>query len=158
MGAQEDKTKTVETKQPNVETKQPPKGFLDEIFDKVQDQLKDISYVEVITATGDPTLKINAEAENILNEVTALQILGRTTIELDGDIVMIIPTSKVGVELKVNKEIMEIHKQNVDAAVQNWKSFMDTILGVITFISNLAGLGNVDLRNKLGVTPIVPPK
>jgi hypothetical protein len=149
MGAQEEKAKVVENNQ---------KGFLDEIFTKVRDQLKDISYVEVITATGDPKLKIDSEKGNVLDAVTALQILARTTIELDGDIVMIIPTTKVNGELKINKEIMEIHKQNVDAAVQNWKSFMDTILGAISLIAKLAGLGDVDIRDKLGLTSVVPPK
>jgi hypothetical protein len=149
MGAQEEKAKVVENNQ---------KDFLDEIFTKVRDQLKDISYVEVITATGDPKLKIDSEKGNVLDAVTALQILARTTIELDGDIVMIIPTTKVNGELKINKEIMEIHKQNVDAAVQNWKSFMDTILSAISLIAKLAGLGDVDIRDKLGLTSIVPPK
>jgi hypothetical protein len=149
MGAQEEKAKVVE----NTQT-----GFLDEIFHKVRDQLKDISYVEVITATGDPKLKIDSEKGNVLDAVTALQILARTTIELDGDIVMILPTTKVNGEFKVNKEIMDIHKQNVDAAVQNWKSFMDTILGAISLIAKLAGLGDVDIRDKLGLTSIIPPK
>ena len=148
MGTQEEKTKVVENNQ---------KGFLDEIFLKVRDQLKDISYVEIITATGDPKLKIDSERGNVLDAVNALQILARTTIELDGDIVMIIPTTKVSGELKINKEIMEVHKQNVDAAVQNWKSFMDTILNAISLIAKLAGLGDTDIRDKLGLTSIVPP-
>lgn len=149
MGVQEEKAQVVVNNQ---------KGILNEIFDKVRDQLKDISYVEVITATGDPKLKIDSEMGNVLDAVTGLQILARTTIELDGDIVMIIPTSKVNGELKVNEAIMQIHKQNVDAAVQNWKSFMDTILGAISLIAKLAGLGDADIRDKLGLTSIVPPK
>jgi hypothetical protein len=45
---------------------------------------------------------------------------------------------------------MDIHKQNVDAAVQNWKSFMDTILNAVSLIAKLAGLGDLDIRAKLG--------
>lgn len=148
MGAQEEKTKVSDNNQ---------KGFLDEIFLKVRDQLKDISYVEVITATGDPKLKIDSDKGNVLDAINTLQILARTTIELDGDIVMIIPTTKVNGEVKINKEIMDIHKQNVDAAIQNWKSFMDTILGAISLIAKLAGLGEIDIRDKLGLSSIVPP-
>lgn len=103
MGAQEEKAEVEDNNQ---------KGFLDEIFLKVRDQLKDISYLEVITATGDPKLKIDSNKGNVLDAVNALQILARTTIELDGDIVMIIPTTKVNGEVKINKEIMDIHKQN----------------------------------------------
>jgi hypothetical protein len=147
MDAQEQKVQVTENSK---------KGFLDEIFAKVRDQLKDISYVEVITATGSPEQKIDSNKDNVLDAIAALEILARTTIELDGDIVMIIPTSRVNGELKVNKEIMEIHKQNVDAAVQNWKSFMDTILNAISLVSKLAGLGDVDVRAKLGLSVEAP--
>ena len=147
MGAQEQKVQGTVNGQ---------KGFLDEIFVKVRDQLKDISYVEVITATGAPEEKIDSNKDNVLDAIAALEILARTTIELDGDIVMIIPTNRVNGELKVNKEIMDIHKQNVDAAVQNWKSFMDTILNAINLITKLAGLGEVDVRAKLGLSVQAP--
>lgn len=147
MGAQEQKVQGTANGQ---------KGFLDEIFVKVRDQLKDISYVEVITATGAPEEKIDSNKDNVLDAIAALEILARTTIELDGDIVMIIPTNRVNGELKVNKEIMDIHKQNVDAAVQNWKSFMDTILNAINLITKLAGLGEVDVRAKLGLSVQAP--
>ncbi len=147
MGAQEQRVQGTANEQ---------KGFLDDIFLKVRDQLKDISYVEVITATGAPEEKIDSNKENVLDAIAALEILARTTIELDGDIVMIIPTNRVNGELKVNQEIMNIHKQNVDAAVQNWKSFMDTILNAISLISKLAGLGDVDVRAKLGLSAQAP--
>jgi uncharacterized protein YabN with tetrapyrrole methylase and pyrophosphatase domain len=147
MGAQEQKVQGTANNQG---------GFLDEIFVKVRDQLKDISYVEVITATGSPEEKIDSNKDNVLDALAAVEILARTTIELDGDIVMIIPTSRVNGELKVNQEIMAIHKQNVDAAVQNWKSFMDTILNAINLIANLAGLEKVDVRTKLGLSVQAP--
>lgn len=34
---------------------------------------------------------------------------------------------------------------------------MDTILGAISLIAKLAGLGDVDIRDKLGLSSIVPP-
>lgn len=69
---------------------------------------------------------------------------------------MILPTSHVKGELKKNKEIMDIHKQNVDGAVQNWKSFMETILNAVTLIAKLAGLSDSDIRDKLGLTSASP--
>jgi hypothetical protein len=147
MGTREEKV---------IETEKNQTGFLDEIFDKVRDQLKDISYVEVITATGDAELKIDPQKDNVLDAITTLNIRARTTIELDGDIVMIIPTSKINGELKIDEAIMKIHKENVDAAVQNWKSFLNTILSAIELIAHLAGLKDVDIRDKLGISPTAP--
>ncbi len=152
MGVQEN----VEVKEDVGAQQATHKGFLDEIFDKIRDQLKDISYVEVITATGAPEQKIDSQKEDVLDALSALEILARTRIELDGDMIMVLPTTKVNGQLSINQEILNIHKQNVDAAVQNWKSFMDTILNAVRLIASLAGLGDVDIRNKLGISVAAP--
>jgi hypothetical protein len=39
---------------------------------------------------------------------------------------VILPTDK-GEYVKINKDVMDMHKANVDAAVQNWNHFMNTI-------------------------------
>ena len=129
------------------------RGLLDDIFAKITDQLKDLSYVEVITASGSPEVKIDSGKENILDAITPLEILARTKIELDGDIVVILPTSKINGELKINQEIMKIHKENVEVAVQNWKSFMDTILNAVSLIAELAGLDKPDIQARLNISP-----
>ena len=148
MSEQEERVRVPENNQ---------RSLLDDIFAKITDQLKDLSYVEVITATGSPEVKIDSGKENVLDAITALEILARTKIELDGDIVMILPTTKVNGEHKINQEIMKIHKESVDAAVQNWKSFMDTILNAVSLIAELAGLGKTDIRSRLNVSPAASP-
>lgn len=130
--------------------------FLDSFFARIRDQLSDLSSLEVITATGDPGLKIDSEKANVLDSTAALQILARTTIKINGDIVTILPTSKVDGEFKINKDIIDIHRQNMDAAVQNWRGFVDTLLNVTGYVSKIAGLGDVDIREKLGLTSIMP--
>jgi hypothetical protein len=70
---------------------------------------------------------------------------------------MILPTTKVNGELKINQEIMAIHKQSVDTAVQNWKSFMDTILNAVSLIAELAGLGKTDIQARLRISPTASP-
>jgi len=129
------------------------KSLLDSLFAKLTDQLKDLSYVEVITAKGSPDVKIDSEKENVLDTLNTVEILARTKIELDGDIVMILPITKVNGEDRINQEIMKIHKENVEAAVQNWKSFMDTILNAVSLIAELAGLGKTDIRSRLEISP-----
>ena len=128
-------------------------GLLDNIFAKITDQLKDLSYVEVITAKGSPDVKIDSEKENVLDALNTVEILARTKIELDGDIITVLPITKVNGEDKINQEIMKIHKENVEVAVQNWKSFMDTILNAVSLIAELAGMGKTDIRARLELSP-----
>jgi hypothetical protein len=66
---------------------------------------------------------------------------------------MILPITKVNGEDKINQEIMKIHKENVEVAVQNWKSFMDTILNAVSLIAELAGMGKTDIRSRLELSP-----
>ena len=61
--------------------------------------------------------------------------------ELDGDILMILPGEDIDSnDIKINKEIMAIHKENVDAAVRNWNSFMQNILTALNFLIEITGL------------------
>jgi hypothetical protein len=130
-------------------------SLLDNIFAKITDQLKDLSYVEVITAKGSPDVKIDSD-KNVLEALNAVEILARTKIELDGDIITVLPITKVNIEDKINQEIMKVHKENVEVAVQNWKSFMDTILNAVSLIADLAGMGKTDIRARLELSPTAP--
>jgi hypothetical protein len=38
---------------------------------------------------------------------------------------VILPTNKREEDVKINNDVMDIHKANVDAAVQNWNHFMN---------------------------------
>jgi hypothetical protein len=76
-------------------------SLLDNIFAKITDQLKDLSYVEVITAKGSPDVKIDSD-KNVLEALNAVEILARTKIELDGDIITVLPITKVNIEDKIN--------------------------------------------------------
>ena len=129
------------------------RGLLDNIFAKITDQLKDLSYVEVITAKGSPDVKIDTEKENVIDALKTVEILARTKIELDGDIVMVLPMTKINGADKINEEIMKVHKENVEVAVQNWKSFMETILNAVTLIAQLSGLTKTDIRARLDISP-----
>jgi hypothetical protein len=147
LSEQEQSVKTTENDQ---------RSLLDNIFAKITDQLKDLSYVEVITAKGSPDVKIDSGKENVLEALNTVEILARTKIELDGDIITVLPITKVNGEDKINQEIMKVHKENVEVAVQNWKSFMDTILNAVSLIADLAGMGKTDIRARLELSPTAP--
>jgi hypothetical protein len=125
-------------------------SWLNNFFGKIGDQLEDLTYVSIITGTGNTYAKIQPGADNIVEELEKNQItiLARTNIELDGDITIIVPT-KDGQGVSVNQEIMTIHKENTAVAVANWNNFMNMIMQVIKIIAELAGMKNVDVLDKL---------
>jgi hypothetical protein len=55
----------------------------------------------VITAKGSPDVKIDSD-KNVLEALNAVEILARTKIELDGDIITVLPITKVNIEDKIN--------------------------------------------------------
>ena len=125
-------------------------SWLNNFFGKIGDQLEDLTYVSIITGTGNTYAKIQASADNIVEELekNKIIILARTNIELDGDITIVVPT-KDGQGVSVNQEILAIHKENTAIAVANWNNFMNMIMQVIKIIADLAGMKNVDVLDKL---------
>jgi hypothetical protein len=142
---------------------QPP--TFDEIRDNllktVNEAVHDVRYMEIITAISDNIdAKINPEYENLGYAITAKSgtilatnsnvegedatrkkaddelkgdILARTWIGLDGDIAMILPKNRG----EIDPEILQLHKANVDVAVQNWRYFIDTMLEGLKILSTL---------------------
>jgi hypothetical protein len=121
-------------------------SFFSKFINTIKREISDLSYVEVITAAGEPKTEINPDAEDIIAALRALNqinILARTRLELDGDIAVILPTDKDNV--KINNEVMAIHKQNVDTAVTNWNNFVHNILSALELLINISGLPRTDV-------------
>jgi hypothetical protein len=68
-----------------------------------------------------------------------VKILARTRIELDGDIMVLLAAENKG-DIVINKGVMAIHKENVDAAVQNWGRFIHNMLSALDLLMNITGL------------------
>jgi hypothetical protein len=100
----------------------------DNINGKIDDRHQDL--VQAITARSGNEVTTEPKAEG--KEVTRIkatdelraEILARTWIGLDGDVAMILPKNRVGID----PEILQLHKANVDVAVQNWRYFLDTMI------------------------------
>jgi hypothetical protein len=130
----------------------------------VREQLEDLSFVEIMTAESDNiNAKINPNYENFLVALTAKsgnplrlkpkaggeakeatitkkedgelkgKVLARTRIELDGDIALILPTNRN----EIDAEVLQLHKTNVDVAVQNYRLFVNAIFDVLKIAVNL---------------------
>ena len=74
-----------------------------------------------------------------------VKILARTRIELDGDIMVLLPAEKGSDEVKINKDILLIHKENVDTAVNNWNNFMKNLLSALDLLVSITGLPKPEL-------------
>ena len=134
--------------------------WLSKFYRKISDQLQDLTYVEVITMSSTSasavTARIDTSAPDVLKEIEEKQmkLLARTKIELDGDILVILPM--LNGEATVNKEILNIHKENVTVAVQNWNSFLNMIIEVIKVFADLAGMPRKDIFDKFVIDTRVP--
>jgi hypothetical protein len=121
-------------------------------FGKISDQLQDLTYVDVLTvSSGDVFINIDTKAPDIKDELkkNRFKILAETKIELDGDIVLVLPMSDS--EGKINKEVLDIHKENVAIAVQNWNNVLRMIVEIIRAFAGFAGLKETDIFDKFMV-------
>ena len=120
----------------------PEGGFFRKFIDTIKREINDLSYVEIVTAAGDPKTDVNPDAEDVILGVKALdiKILARTRIELDGDIMVLLPAEKGSDNVKINQEIMAIHKENVQTAVENWNNFIKNILSALDLLMDITGL------------------
>ena len=121
-------------------------------FGKISDQLQDLTYVDVLTATSEDVFtNIDTKAPNIKDELKnkSFKVLAETKIELDGDIILVLPMSDG--EGKVNREILDIHNQNVAVAVQNWNNVLKMIVEIIRSFAGFAGLKETEIFDKFMV-------
>lgn len=108
----------------------------DNINGKIDPQYQDL--VQAITARSGNVIATESKADGE-KEATRVksddelraEILARTWIGLDGDVAMILPKSRVGID----PEVLQLHKANVDVAVQNWRYFLDTMIRGIQILA-----------------------
>lgn len=111
----------------------------DNINAKISPEYLDL--VPAITArSGDdvaiePKEKGNEGTRKKASDELSAEILARTWIGLDGDVAMILPKSRAGID--TNPEILQLHKANVDVAVQNWRYFLDTMIKGVQILAGI---------------------
>jgi hypothetical protein len=108
--------------------------------------IEDVQTMDVITATGNLKAKIDSTKQgSIIDQLTSadgeLTIRARTTIQLDGDILSILPEKASATGAQIDEQMLKIHKESVDMAMKNvsnnLKIFTD---GVVQAISSLQQL------------------
>jgi hypothetical protein len=152
---------------------------------QLKELTEDMKAVEVVTAVGTTTADImssgsdltsiaNGKAQNLSAK---LKILARTRFELDGDLLVILPT-KQSVQspnnatpsknndstvvdntegnsisenepVVIDKELLDLHKENVNMALQNLQFVYGKIMDIASKFADSSGKGNI-LNNILG--------
>ena len=74
-------------------------------------------------------------------DLSNTEVLARTRIELDGDVINIIKGNK-GEPIKLKESAMELHKLGIDVSVQNWESFLHFVLEMTNTIGVIIGTVN----------------
>ena len=111
--------------------------------------IEDVQTMDVITATGNLKAKIDSTKQgSIIDQLTSadgeLTIRARTTIQLDGDILSILPEKASDTGSQIDEQMLKIHKESVDMAMKNvsnnLKIFTDGVVQAISSLQQFKGL------------------
>ncbi len=119
----------------------------------LEEWIDDIRSMDIVTATSkDLRVQIDPTNADLLKGLPAeVQIKVRTTIQLDGDLIVLFPT-KEGTEntTQIDNHILQIHKENVDFALKNLTNNMKIITdGIVRALSLAKEYGLPGISNKL---------
>jgi|SRR5215216_811842 len=132
---------------------------------------EDLKAIEVVTAVGTTTVDITsgakADVTNLANsndesEISSkLTVLARTRFELDGDLLVVLPTKKSltassksenkvetnenlkdNEPIQIDTEILNLHKENVNMALQNLQFVYGKIMDIASKFAESGGKGN----------------
>ena len=106
----------------------------------LKEWIDDIRSMDIVTATADDLrVKIDPKKADLLSDLPQnIKINARTTIQLDGDLIVLLPTKKgTQDEPQIDNDMLQIHKENVDFALKNltnnMKIITDGIVSVLSF-------------------------
>lgn len=99
-----------------------------EVFKEVSE---DLGTLTVVTTTGrvEKIVKTSTGAE--IYDIKEEGIAAKTIIEIDGDIIVKLPvTDTEGNAVELNERILEVHEENVAMAMENWRTFITTLVEI----------------------------
>ena len=94
---------------------------IDELNILFKNWIEDVQTMDVVSATGNLKVKIDSTKQgSIIEQLPSaegeLTIRARTTIQLDGDILSILPEKASNVGSQIDEQMIKIHKETVDMA------------------------------------------
>lgn len=99
-----------------------------EVFKEVSE---DLGTLTVVTTTGSVTTIEKKSTGAEVYDIKEEGISAKTIIEIDGDIIVKLPVvDQEGNAVELNERILEVHEENVAMAMDNWRTFITTLVEI----------------------------
>jgi hypothetical protein len=106
-----------------------------EIFEAVSE---DLGTLTVVTTTGSVTTIEKKSTGAEVYDIKEEGIAAKTIIEIDGDIIVKLPVKdQAGNALELDERILQIHEENVAMAIENWRTFITTLVEIASDLKDL---------------------
>jgi len=117
------------------------KSFARSLADEIAKVAKDVTTLTVVTVKGvNEEVKKKSTGETIY-VIKETGVVAKTIIELDGDIILQVPVkSTEGGDSALDERLLELHKANVELALENWRTFMTTLIEITGKLFTMLGL------------------
>ena len=117
------------------------KSFAKSLADEIAKVAKDVTTLTVVTVKGvNEEVKKKSTGETIY-VIKETGVVAKTIIELDGDIIFQVPVESTGGEdSTLDEKLLELHKANVELALENWRAFMTTLIEIANKLFTMLGL------------------
>ena len=106
-----------------------------EVFKNVSE---DLGTLTVVTTTGSvKTIEKKSTGAEVY-DIKEEGIAAKTIIEIDGDIIVKLPVKdQAGNALELDERILQIHEENVAMAIENWRTFITTLVEIASDLKDL---------------------
>jgi len=106
-----------------------------EVFKAVSE---DLGTLTVVTTTGSVTTTVKKSTGAEIYDIKEEGIAAKTIIEIDGDIIVKLPVvDQEGNAVELNERILEVHEENVAMAMENWRTFITTLVEIAGDLKDL---------------------
>ena len=106
-----------------------------EVFKTVSE---DLGTLTVVTTTGSVTTTVKKSTGAEVYDIKEEGIAAKTIIEIDGDIIVKLPVvDQAGNAMELNERILQIHEENVAMAMENWRTFITTLVDIASDLKDL---------------------
>jgi hypothetical protein len=106
-----------------------------EVFEAVSE---DLGTLTVVTTTGSVTTIEKKSTGAEVYDIKEEGIAAKTIIEIDGDIIVKLPVKdQAGNALELDERILQIHEENVAMAMENWRTFITTLVEIASDLKDL---------------------
>jgi hypothetical protein len=110
-----------------------------EVFKAVSE---DLGTLTVVTTTGSVMTIEKKSTGAEIYDIKEEGIAAKTIIEIDGDIIVKLPVKdQAGNAVELDERILQIHEENVAMAMENWRTFITTLVEIASDLKDL--LSNV---------------